>query len=443
MTIEGLELWATRMTATCYFWPFLNLIHKNGCKGIFTVRIDDGIYEYVIHKESFEEAINKCSKLSLEKKEIALDNYLLQKNKILNLSEALSKEVENKNFNKLPGLFRELNDYLSHFAVFMVFPHWMERYLEPTLAGKNDFIEASALGKRCDYHILLSDLHLLSDVELKERYGYLGYFSQGNGRSPANTEYFKSLQEENSKEKIGQLLKFIDDNEAKFQQIINETQNADEMSLLQIVHDMAYIRTDRVDVIRKSIDNLRSFYEYVGNLNNEKLSFDEVLFLMPEEVSDILEGKFVEENDISRRLKDNNVLFEISDTVTGFREDKDFVQSWNNRKLENKEVTEIKGQIAYKGVARGKVAIIEKGKSIKDSKDFILVAKHTDPSNLHAMSQSLAIVTDEGGITSHAAIVARELKKPCIIGTKIATKVLKDGDMVEVNADKGIVKILK
>jgi phosphoenolpyruvate synthase/pyruvate phosphate dikinase len=53
-----------------------------------------------------------------------------------------------------------------------------------------------------------------------------------------------------------------------------------------------------------------------------------------------------------------------------------------------------------------------------------------------------AIVTDEGGITSHAAIIARELKIPCIIGTKIATKVLEDGDLVEVDADNGTVRIL-
>ena len=52
-------------------------------------------------------------------------------------------------------------------------------------------------------------------------------------------------------------------------------------------------------------------------------------------------------------------------------------------------------------------------------------------------------ITDTGGLTSHAAIISRELQKPCIIGTKIATKVLKDGDVVEVDAEKGIVKILK
>ena len=65
------------------------------------------------------------------------------------------------------------------------------------------------------------------------------------------------------------------------------------------------------------------------------------------------------------------------------------------------------------------------------------------PDYLSAMKKAVAFVTDEGGITCHAAIVARELNRPCIIGTKIATKVLKDGDEVEVDADKGVVKILK
>ncbi len=48
-----------------------------------------------------------------------------------------------------------------------------------------------------------------------------------------------------------------------------------------------------------------------------------------------------------------------------------------------------------------------------------------------------------GGITSHAAIVARELKKPCVVGTKIATQILRDGDLVEVDADEGVVRKIK
>lgn len=56
------------------------------------------------------------------------------------------------------------------------------------------------------------------------------------------------------------------------------------------------------------------------------------------------------------------------------------------------------------------------------------------------MKKAAGFVTDAGGILSHAAIVARELKKPCVIGTQRATKILKDGDIIELDANKGIVK---
>ena len=56
----------------------------------------------------------------------------------------------------------------------------------------------------------------------------------------------------------------------------------------------------------------------------------------------------------------------------------------------------------------------------------------TRPEHLPGMRKAAAIVTDDGGITCHAAIVSRELGIPCIIGTRVATQVLKDGEMVEV-----------
>lgn len=111
------------------------------------------------------------------------------------------------------------------------------------------------------------------------------------------------------------------------------------------------------------------------------------------------------------------------------------------KKEKNPEV--IKGQIGAKGLARGKVKIIKdaqfaKGFSVGD----ILVTGMTRPEFVPLMKKAAAIITDEGGITCHAAIVSREMKKPCIIGTKIATKVLYDGDLVEVDANKGIIKII-
>lgn len=111
----------------------------------------------------------------------------------------------------------------------------------------------------------------------------------------------------------------------------------------------------------------------------------------------------------------------------------------------------ISGQIGNMGKTKGKVIKLlvtdyhNQGKldQLDKENDYILVTPMTQPELVSFMKKAAAFVTDEGGITCHAAIIARELKKPCIIGTKIATKVLKDGDMVEVDADNGLVKIIK
>jgi phosphohistidine swiveling domain-containing protein len=109
-----------------------------------------------------------------------------------------------------------------------------------------------------------------------------------------------------------------------------------------------------------------------------------------------------------------------------------------------KKVSEIRGMVASRGKVRGKVCLVLKNEDFpKFSEGEILVTGMTRPEFLPLMKKALAIITDDGGITCHAAIISRELKKPCIIGTKIATKVLHDGDWVEVDANEGIVKILK
>lgn len=104
---------------------------------------------------------------------------------------------------------------------------------------------------------------------------------------------------------------------------------------------------------------------------------------------------------------------------------------------------ELVGQIACRGQASGRVKIISSIKDLgKVKPGDILVAAMTMPKYLPAMKNAAAFVTDEGGLTSHAAIVSREMKKPCIVGTKIATKFFSDGEMVEVDANHGIIKKL-
>ncbi len=107
------------------------------------------------------------------------------------------------------------------------------------------------------------------------------------------------------------------------------------------------------------------------------------------------------------------------------------------------EITKIVGTIGCKGIVQGKVRIVlshDQFSTLQPGE--ILVASMTTPDYVVLMKKAAGIITDEGGLASHAALLSRELKIPCIIGTKIATKILKDGNMVEVDADSGIVRIL-
>lgn len=105
------------------------------------------------------------------------------------------------------------------------------------------------------------------------------------------------------------------------------------------------------------------------------------------------------------------------------------------------KIKEFKGLCASPGHAKGRVKIIKSATEVdKVEKGDILVAIMTRPDYIAGMKKAAAIVTEEGGVTCHAAIVSRELKIPCVIGTKIATKALKDGMIIEVDATNGIVR---
>jgi phosphohistidine swiveling domain-containing protein len=118
-----------------------------------------------------------------------------------------------------------------------------------------------------------------------------------------------------------------------------------------------------------------------------------------------------------------------------------FVPSPPNISLEK---SFLQGKIAYQGRVEGRVKIVNEGNlsSVKFSPGMILVCENTDVRYLPFIKQAGAIVTDRGGLLSHASIIARELKVPCLLDTKNATKLLKDDQKIIVDADKGII-ILK
>lgn len=108
-----------------------------------------------------------------------------------------------------------------------------------------------------------------------------------------------------------------------------------------------------------------------------------------------------------------------------------------------KHVRKLVGTTARDGHIKGQVQII---RSRQDFASFmennILVAPMTSPEYTSLITKASAIITDEGGILSHAAIMARELNKPCIVGTKFATQLLQNFQEVDLDATKGIVTLL-
>ena len=174
------------------------------------------------------------------------------------------------------------------------------------------------------------------------------------------------------------------------------------------------------------------------------ISKDKLLNFGAEEIIKFFKGK--SKNKIKNRTKEFAVIMEKNKIK--YIDSKTAKRFWNiyvEEKVSNK-IKALKGIVASKGngIVMAKVRIIlDPKKTAHFKRGEILVAPMTSPDYIFAMKKSAAVITDAGGLTSHVAIVSRELGIPCIVGTKIATKVLKDGDLVEVDANKGIVRIIK
>ena len=171
------------------------------------------------------------------------------------------------------------------------------------------------------------------------------------------------------------------------------------------------------------------------------LSLMQMRFLLPSEVNILMKTGKVPQN-LHERTK-----FCVYFTEKGFEKvytgkEAEKLAKQTERKVDH-NVTQLYGQTGCPGYGKGRVKIVIRAEDMaKFEKGDILVSIATDPDIVPAMKKAAAIVTEQGGITSHAAIVSRELGVPCVIGTKIATKVLKDGDLVEVDANQGIVRKL-
>ncbi len=193
--------------------------------------------------------------------------------------------------------------------------------------------------------------------------------------------------------------------------------------LFKEVQELVFFRTERTDVFYYLYFKARPILNELAAKHN--ISFKEMQYCR---AKSFLDGKIEKYYPVFSFATAQNKSFFQKELIL------DIEETYNSI---------IKGTVAFKGKVTGVVKIVKDTPDLPKVKEGdILVTQMTFPSFIPAMVKASAFVTDEGGITCHAAIVAREMQKPCIIGTKNATKVLKDGDFVEVDANKGIVTII-
>jgi len=214
------------------------------------------------------------------------------------------------------------------------------------------------------------------------------------------------------------------------------------MSGMELTKDetkmLSYLHEFRKKGYLKFFNALKSISKEIGKIkgieNIDFLTFDELISFLTGRLS----NDYVK-SEQEHRKKNYLAVFEEGKDTKVITKNFNSEYSKINNIIIKPEEKEIKGKGIGKGKVIGEVAKITQLTSmVKEGK--IIVTTMTNPDIVPMLRKSLAIITDEGGILCHAANVAREFGIIAVIGTKNATEVLKDGDLIEVDADKGVVR---
>jgi phosphoenolpyruvate synthase/pyruvate phosphate dikinase len=255
-------------------------------------------------------------------------------------------------------------------------------------------------------------------------------------------DILKKLKEiKNPGRNIAAIKKRVADSKAAKKELEKKYDFDSEMKhLMSVFEDYAFLHDIRKEGQMKCVYYIYRMDDEIGKRKNiNPLLLD---YAYPEEIEALLENKSIN----LRELKDrrNSIYFRsYSKDKEEFYSGEDALLQIKKDTEESKEdLEELSGFIASAGFAEGKVKLClgVKDAKAKMQKGDILVTGMTTPDFVPYMKIAAAILTEEGGATSHAAVISREFKVPCIVGIKKLTKILKDGDFVEVDANNGIAR---
>lgn len=456
-------LWVSRPASIQRLTFLIRAFYR--CIGTNTINFqgNKGDLSYYFERDKYKKAgMAFAASLNSEK---AVAEHLLDYKKYSR--ELLAVGIKAKNLatdrSELLDIFPEYQKALDNFVFYLLTPFWVDDYIFPSLAErlkktiapgkyqaaleiisspttvfgyqKYHLTLARAKSKQ-DYRSLIENYRWVKEYSFQERLldQELAIADRRQlaigGLIDTAVKVPKVCQ--NNKRRLGKLLKRIKDKNLKTQ--------------IRLVNDYINIKTERIEVYKMFQADFRCFFYRLLELVKKKQKtacYENIISMTDEEILDFLRyGQKVNLVITKKRLALDFVSF-------GARGKMFFIYNHNLIKKIKKIFTSvledkrIKGVVVSKGIVTGHVRLIYSSKDLKKVRPReILVANFTTPEYAPAIKKAGGIITDDGGITSHAAIVARELKKPCVVGTKIATQVLKDGDLVEVDAEKGVVRII-
>lgn len=367
---------------------------------------------------------------------------------LTNASKEIQKKIKEKEFD--PELKEEILSAYREFSenIGVKDPEVAVR----SSATAEDLPDASFAGQQDTYLHISGEEELLNHI--RDCFASLWTSRAIYYREKQNYDHFDValsvvIQKMVNSEKSGVMFTANPINNSKDEMMINASYGLGEAVVSGIVTPDEYIIDKKT---KKVIEKNISEKEYMVIKNEDGVGTRVV------NVKDILGSDAVKAEALSpkeldtlveRGLKVEKLYGSVQDTEWGFdRDTKEFyfLQSrpittlGDKEEKEEKLITLVKGLPASPGIGRGKVKLIKDISEINLVEEGdVLVTAMTNPDMVPAMRKCAGVVTDEGGRTCHAAIVSRELQIPCIVGAKTATKTLKTGDTVTVDAVRGIV----
>lgn len=395
-------------------------------------KLQDRCVEKIIHEVGFIENVQK--KLTVDGEKF---RAFIFANKSLDTSILSDTELMDI-FNKYNQIFTELN-YPVLFLTLLCTDDIVE-YVKKIIPDQKDFeiiSKSSQLPYLMEYELDILQGEVKDAQRLYDKWFWIPF--DYYGADEWDIYYFiTELSKPKDIDKLNSLENYQKDtNEEQIYIIKKYALDSDDLRTITCLQIISYIQDERKRVTNESYPFLEK--KIISEFSRRTgIPNDELWLMLPEEIQTALAG---EKKSFAHRKKAcaieiHNGNFVVHEKIPDFLVEDSI--------LENKNLDVIRGTVASMGKTQGRVKVCKTSQEIKKmEKGDILVAPATTPDYIVGFRLAGAVITDEGGLTSHAAVVSREMKLPCIIGTKNASVLLKDGDFVEVDANVGVIRILR